>query len=89
MEQEGGAFAWGTDHNSNFEISKLAVMHCTLKRRVDPNNPQKMVEISRPILTLRGTNITKVKSYKYLGIHIDHKLQWNIQSQKAIANATK
>lgn len=89
MERDGGAFKWGTDHNSNFEISKLAVMHCTLKREADPNNPRKTVEISRPTLTLRNINITEVKSYKYLGIHVDHKLQWKIQAQKAVAKATK
>jgi hypothetical protein len=43
MDREGGGFEWGDDHNSRFEIDKLAVMHCTTKRRRDPNNANKWI----------------------------------------------
>jgi len=38
---------------------------------------------------LRGTDIIEVKSYKYLGIHIDYKLDWKIQAQNCSVKATE
>jgi len=73
MSREGGAFDWSRAHNSNFEISKLAIMHASPKRRRHPRTKQ-YERYPRPRLTLRGTDIIEVKSYKYLGIHIDYKL---------------
>jgi hypothetical protein len=31
MEAREGGLQWATEHNSNFKISKLAVMHCIQK----------------------------------------------------------
>ncbi|TFK31564.1 hypothetical protein BDQ12DRAFT_671773 [Crucibulum laeve] len=42
-----------------------------------------------PPLTLRGCTITEVESYKYLGMHINKKLYWNIQANNMIEKATK
>ena len=36
MEGENGAFKWSADHNSRFEISKLAVMHLGQKKTRSP-----------------------------------------------------
>jgi len=73
MSREGGAFDWSRAHNSNFEISKLAIMHASRKHCRNPRT-KRYERYLRLRLTLRGTDIIEVKSYKYLGIHIDYKL---------------
>jgi hypothetical protein len=52
MNREGGGFKWGWDHNSRFEIDKLAVMHCTTKRLQDPRNANNSLPLPRPELRL-------------------------------------
>jgi ribonuclease HI len=89
MDREGGGFEWGDNHNSNFEIDKLAVMHCTTKRLRDPNDPNQSIPLPRPELRLRNQVIREVESYKYLGVMIDNKLRWGIQGQRAAAKATQ
>ena len=64
MERGDGGFDWALDHNSNFEISKVAVMHCQPRARKPTDRPN-------PMLKLRGRMIKEVGSYKYLGVHID------------------
>ena len=81
MERRDGGFDWALDHNSNFEISKVAVMHCQLKARKPTDRPN-------PTLKLRGRVIKEVASYKYLGVHIDGQLRWKIQENEAMAKAT-
>ena len=53
MERRDGGFDWALDHNSNFEISKVAVMHCQLKVRKPTDHPN-------PMLKLRGRAIKEV-----------------------------
>jgi len=81
MERRDGGFNWGRDHNSNFEISKVAVMHCQPNVRKPTNRPY-------PVLWLRGKAIKEVESYKYLGVHVDGQLRWRIQENEAMAKAT-
>jgi len=81
MERRDGRFDWALDHNSTFEMSKVAVMHCQLKLR-------KPTDCLNPTLRLRGRVIKEVGSYKYLGIHIDGQLQWKIQENEVMAKAT-
>ena len=81
MERRDGGFDWALDHNSNFEISKVAVMHCQPKARKPTDRPN-------PTLKLRGRVIKEVASYKYLGVHIDGQLRWKIQENEAMAKAT-
>jgi len=78
MEREGGGFTWSADHNSRFEISKLAVVYYTYG---------KVLNNSYPTLTLQGTPIERRESYKYLGIHVDQHLRWNTQLKKTIDKA--
>lgn len=88
MEREDGGFKWSEDHNSNFELSKLAVMHCTQKRRKNQATGR-LTTMPRPVMKLRGVIVKEVASYKYLGIHIDQELRWNVQVHEAVAKATK
>jgi hypothetical protein len=78
MEHEGGGFAWSDDHNSRFEINKLAVMHCT---------PRKVTDDTYPELRLRGVVINRVAKYKYLGILIDQHLNWKAHLAYVVAKA--
>jgi hypothetical protein len=89
MEDRNGGFDWSMEHNSKFEIDKLAVLHCTTKRLADPANPRKTRPIPRPELKLHGQTIQEVDSYKYLGVMVDNKLRWNIQGKRATSKATK
>ena len=72
MNQHGGAFDWSVQHNSNFKINKLAIMHTAQKCQKN----KRMVRLPRLKLILHGTEINKVEFYKYLGIHVDCELQW-------------
>lgn len=36
---------------------------------------RRKTEVVRPV-TIKGEQIKIVQSYKYLGVHIDHKLNW-------------
>jgi hypothetical protein len=81
MEKRGRGFDWAHDHNSNFEISKVTVMHCQPRARKPTNRPN-------PVLRLRGRVIKEVDIYKYLGVHIDSQLRWKIQENGAIAKVT-
>jgi hypothetical protein len=78
MECEGGGFAWSDDHNSRFEINKLAVMHCT---------PRKVTDDAYPELRLRGVVISRVAEYKYLGILVDQHLNWKTHLAYVVAKA--
>jgi len=81
MERRNGGFDWAQDHNSNFEISKVAIMHCQPRARKPSDHPN-------PVLQLRGRVIKEVESYKYLGVHIDSQLRWRIQENGVIAKVT-
>ncbi|RDB20589.1 putative RNA-directed DNA polymerase from transposon X-element [Hypsizygus marmoreus] len=74
MEREEGGFKWSADHNSNFELSKLAIVHFTQKRVQNPQT-KKSELLPRPPLILRGITVKEVTSYKYLGIHVDNELR--------------
>jgi len=89
MDREDGGFTWSADHNSRYEISKLAVLHASQRTQPDPANPRKRIPLDRPPLKLQGKTVKEVASYKYLGVHIDHHLRWTIQTQRGVANATK
>ncbi|PPQ83676.1 hypothetical protein CVT25_006195, partial [Psilocybe cyanescens] len=82
MNGQGGGLEWSEDHNSRFELSKLAVMHClpTYKaNRSDGNHPR---------LEINGTLVRKVESFKLLGVNVDSQLKWKYQLQKAVEKAT-
>lgn len=81
MERREGGFEWAKDHNSKFELSKVAVMHCQPTARKEGDRPN-------PVLWLEGSVVKEVESYKYLGVHVDSQLRWRTQENEAIAKAT-
>jgi len=87
MGGENGGFKWSTDHNSKFEISKLAVMHLGSKK--SKTRRGNTCPMHKPKLLLQGKEVNVVDSYKYLGIVINDKLSWRKHEERAIANATK
>ena len=54
----------------------------------DSNPPPTTAQHVSPLI-LKGKEIQKVTNYKYLGVQIDNKLQWNYQAQKAAAKRLK
>jgi ribonuclease HI len=88
MEKEDGGLQWSMLHNSQFEISKSAVLHATRKTETDPADGTKGPPY-KPPLVIDGLTIQEVEVYKYLGIQIDNQLRWKEQTQRAVANATK
>src|SRR6266446_10713738 len=78
MEREGGGLQWSTEQNSRFEISKLAVVYYTYGKILPQDYPE---------LTLQGTIVKRAESYKYLRIHIDQHLRWNVQSKNTVDKA--
>jgi Reverse transcriptase (RNA-dependent DNA polymerase) len=87
MEGGNGGFEWSADHNSRFEINKLAIMHLGHKKCKSPTGS--LCPLHKPKLLLQGKEVKTVECYKYLGIIIDSKLTWRKHEDKAIDNATK
>ena len=81
MERTGGAFEWSINHNSPFEMTKLALI----------NFSPKTLDATPLTITHTGTNqITTVKavaSYRFLGVVFDPKLRWKAQHERAIRTA--
>ena len=75
MIREGGAMEWARQHNSKFEMTKLALLNFS--------HHSKAVE--SPPLTIADTKIIASKSVKYLGIYLDQHLNW----KEKIAHAMK
>ena len=78
MNRRGSAFKWSAEHNSRFEVSKFALVNFSRKKDID-----------RPLLRLRQTTITPTPFHKFLGVMFDQGLQWNIQVEHAVAQASK
>lgn len=77
MERPGGAFDWAESHNSQFELSKLALMNFT---------PMSLHESTLTISHANTNSTTDVKStrtYKFLGVMFDPKLRWQEQHERA------
>ena len=69
MTREGGAMEWARQHNSKFEMSKLALLNFL--------HHSKAVE--SPLLTIADTKISASTSVKYLGLYLDQHLNWKDQ----------
>ena len=75
MTRDGGALQWAKEHNSKFELSKLALMDFAHQCK----------KLCRPPLQIADTLVTASKSVKYLGVYLDQHLNWKEQE----AHATK
>ena len=69
MTREKGALHWAKEHNSKFELTKLALMDFAHQSK----------KICRPPLQIAGTTIEASKSVKYLGVYLDQHLSWKEQ----------
>jgi ribonuclease HI len=81
MNRPNGAFDWSTSHNSQFELSKLALINFSPKSLHDV--PLTLTHLPSP----RTTTIKPTTSYKFLGILFDPKLKWKAQTEKAARSA--
>jgi hypothetical protein len=81
MGRPGGAFDWSENHNSQFELSKLALMDFSPKPYQETS-----LTISHP-RTNRSTTVKSVQTYRFLGVLFDPKLKWKAQSERATRSA--
>lgn len=81
MERHGGAFDWSEGHNSQFELSKLALMNFSPKHSSD--SPLHIAHHSSD----RPTTVRPVNTYRFLGVIFDPKLKWKAQHEKASSSA--
>ena len=79
MTRRGGAIEWSTEHNSQFEFSKLALMDFAHRSNKKERHP----------LMLLNTTVAPVSSTKYLGVYFDQHLDWNTQRNYAVEKGTK
>jgi hypothetical protein len=68
---------WAQEHNSKFEMSKLALMDFAHQSK----------KVTRPPLLITNTKIETSKSTKYLGVVIDQHLNWKEQEAYATKKA--
>ena len=73
MSRPNSAFSWSETHNSQFKLSKLALMSYSPKHT--SNEP---LILTHPLSNI-VTTITPSLTYKFLGILFDPKLKWNVQ----------
>lgn len=81
MTRPNGAFDWSISHNSQFELSKLALINFSPKPHHDTT-----LTITHP-LSLRSTTVKPALPYKFLGVIFDPKLKWNTHMEKAVRSA--
>ena len=79
MVREGGAMEWAKQHNSKFEMSKLALLNFSHHSKATESPP----------LTIADTEVTASTSVKYLGIYLDQHLSWKEQIAYAQKKGTK
>jgi hypothetical protein len=75
MNRPNRVFDWSTSHNSQFELSKLALINFSPTSHHDTP-----LTISHPS-SHRITPITPTRSYKFLGDLFDPKLKWKAQTE--------
>ena len=81
MERPGGAFEWSENHNSPFEMTKLALMNFS-PRSLD-DTP---LTVNHHRLN-RVTTVKAVNTYRFLGVMFDPKLKWKVQHERAAQSA--
>jgi len=74
MTREEGGLQWSREHNSEFEVSKSAVLHASRRTQPDPTNEDKRIPLDRPHLEIQDKRVKEVTNHKYLGIQVDAQL---------------
>lgn len=87
MERAGGGFDWSFEHNSPYELTKLAGLDFPRSFRDTASSPITLTR-TNPDRSQTKQIVQMVNSYKYLGVHFDSKLNWKIHTTKVIASAT-
>lgn len=86
--KQGRAREWTLTHNSRFEKSKFTIV-CFLRWRTpDPLQPGKTTPEPRPDFVYKGVSIKPQHNHKFLGMHFDQELRWDIQAERVTAKAT-
>ena len=87
MEIPNGGLDWSQGHNSQFKISKLAVMDFLCPHKAELSPPL-IIDQTHPDSTTTSNTITLTQTYKYLGVILDPKLTWHAHITKVIASTT-
>jgi hypothetical protein len=83
------AITWAQDHNSDFEVSKSALIGFTHKRTTSTRQGgQPRPLIACPPLSFNGATVPVVDQHKFLGVIIDHTLLFKFQANTALAKGT-
>ena len=87
MERPNRGLDWSQGHNSQFKISKLAIMDFPRPHKAEPSPP---LIINQPHSdgSITSSTITATQIYKYLGVIFDPKLTWQAHITQVIACAT-
>ena len=88
MERPNGGLDWSHSHNSQFELSKLAVMDFPRPNTKTVSPSLTITTRNQPNTTPNNT-ITNVQTYKYLGVIFDPKLTWKAHIAKTTAKAVR
>ena len=74
MTRTGGAKEWAKEHNSKFELTKLALIDFAHRNK----------KVARLPLKIENTTVEPSSSTKYLGIYLDQHLNWKEQEANAL-----
>ena len=78
MTRTGGAMDWANEHNSKFELTKLALMGFAHRNK----------RMARLPLKIESTTVEPSSSAKYLGVYLDQHLNWKEQEANALKKGT-
>ena len=88
MERVNGGLKWSLAHNSPFELSKLAVMDFPRTSRDAASSPLHINKMD-PQGVITPYTISKVDTYKYLGVTFDPKLSWRAHTNSVTTKAIR
>ncbi|OBZ69759.1 hypothetical protein A0H81_10502 [Grifola frondosa] len=77
MTRRKGALTWSESHNSEFSFDKLGLLNCS----------NKLKDLG-PALQLNDSTVQPSKSHKFLGVLLDHKLNFHEHVAYALAKGT-
>jgi hypothetical protein len=89
MERGGGPIEWSEEHNTEFELEKMALICLSKKQIPDPDNPNKTIPSPCQPVTIHNHTIHPSKSHKFLGIIIDKNLNFKEHVALALVKGMK